>query len=131
MLEASNFTKASIANAEFGGTPHVAAETYELRLYSNTVSLDGIGLEIIADGYEPLVFDNDLTNFPTTTTGIKTNAVALLMETLTEDSEEIVSAGLFDEEGNLRYRKVYAVPFIIESGQYYNLNPGDLTFQAS
>lgn len=130
-LDASTFTKASIANAEFGGTAHVAAETYTLKLFSDMVSLGGIGTEIDADGYEPFEIENNLTNFPTATTGMKANAVAFQMSTLAEDSEEVVSAGLFDEDGNLRYRKVFAEAFIIPTGLYYIANVGDLTFVAS
>ncbi len=131
MLEASNYTKASLANAEFGGEPHVSAEIYSLKLFSDTVDLEGVGTEITTLDYEPKEFDNDTVNFPHTTTGIKINAVAITMATLGADSPEIVSAGLFDEDDNLRYRKVFDTPFIITSGSYYNLAIGQLTFIVS
>jgi len=131
MLEASTFEKAAIANSVFGGTTYPDAVTFTLKLFSNTVSLAGVGDEIATAGYAPLAITNNLTNFPTTTTGAKANAVQLDMTTLTADSPEIVSAGLFDENGNLRYRKVFAAPFSILNGQYYSLGIGDLTFSAS
>jgi len=130
-LEASTFEKAAIANSVFGGTTYPDALTYTLKLFSNTVTLAGVGTEIATAGYAALSITNNLTNFPTTGTGIKSNAIALDMTTLTADSPEIVSAGLFDEFGNLRYRKVFAAPFIIENGQYYSLGIADLTFTAS
>jgi hypothetical protein len=131
MLEASNYTKASIANAEFGGEPHVSAETYSLKFFSDTVDLNGVGTEITTLDYEPTEFDNDTVNFPHTTTGIKSNALALTSATLGADSPEIVSVGLFDEDDNLRYRKVFTTPFIIASGSYYNLAVGELTYTVS
>jgi hypothetical protein len=130
-LEASTYEKNAVANAVFGGTTYPDAVTFTLKLFSNTVSLAGVGTEITADGYEPLDITNNLTNFPTTSDGTKENAVQFDMETLTEDSEEIVSAGLFDESGNLRYREVFATPFVIEAGQYYSLGIGDLSFEVS
>lgn len=131
MLEASTFEKNAIANAVFGGTAYPAAETFTLKLFSNAVSLAGVGAEISTAGYAPLEIENDLTNFPTTTGGAKENAVQLDMDPLTADSPEIVSAGLFDEDDNLRYRKIFDAPFVIENTQYYSLAPGDLTLQIS
>jgi hypothetical protein len=131
MLEASNYTKASIANAEFGGEPHVSAETYFLKFFSDTVDLDGDGTEITTLDYVPTEIDNDTLNFPHTTNGIKTNAIAIPSATLGADSPEIVSVGLFDEDDNLRYRKVFDTPFVIASGSYYNLAVGELTFTVS
>ncbi len=130
-LEASTFEKAAIANAVFGGVTYPDATAFTLKLFSNAVTLAGVGTEINADGYEPLVITNNLTNFPSTTDGEKENAVQLEMATLTEDSIEVVSAGLFDENGNLRYREIFDVPFVIGAGQFYALAPGDLTFTAS
>lgn len=131
MLEASTYERAAIANAVFGGTAYPDAATYTLKLFSNAVSLAGVGTEITADGYEPLEITNNLVNFPSAADGEKENAVQLEMTTLAEDSAEIVSAGLFDENGNLRYCKVFDTPFIIQSGQFYALAPGDLTIQIS
>ena len=130
-LEAGNFEKAMIANAVFGGEAYTPAETFTLKLFSDTVSLDGDGTEIDAAGYTATEIENDNTNFAHTTSGAKVNAVAITTSTLTEDSDEVVSAGLFDEDGELRYREVFDTPFVIEDGQYYNLAPGDLTFSVS
>jgi len=130
-LEASTFEKAAIANAVFGGTTYPDTVTFTLKLFSNTVSLAGVGTELTTAGYAAKTITNNLTNFPTTSTGVKENAVQFDMTTLTADSPEIVSAGLFDENGNLRYRKVFAAPFVIQNGQYYSLGIADLTFTAS
>lgn len=131
MLEASNFEKAAVANAIFGGETYPPAESFFLKFFSDTVTLDGVGTEISEDGYAPTEIENNLTNFPHTTTGIKANAVAIATPTMEEDSSEIVSAGLFDEDDNLRYRKVFTTPFTIASGSFYNLAIGELTFTAT
>jgi hypothetical protein len=130
-LEASTYEKNQIANSVFGGAAYTPAETFTLKLFSNTVSLAGVGTEISTAGYAAKTIPNDTTNFPTTTDGTKENALQIDMDPLTADSPEIVSAGLFDEDGNLRYRKVFAVPFVIENGQYYSLAAGDLSLQIS
>jgi len=128
MLEASNFEKEQISNAVFGGETYTPATVYTMKFFSDTVTLDGVGTEIGNAGYVPTDFNNDTTNFPHTTTGIKSNAVAIMTSTLTEDSDEIVSAGLFDENDELRYRKVFDTPFVIPNGSFYNLAIGELTF---
>jgi hypothetical protein len=130
-LEASTFEKNAIANAVFGGTAYEPATTWTLRLFSNAVSLAGVGTEISTAGYAAKTFPNNLTNFPVTLDGSKENALAIEMNALEASSPEIVSAGLFDEDGHLRYRKIFSVPFTIENGQYYSLSPADLSFVVS
>jgi hypothetical protein len=130
-LEASNYKKAQIANQEFGKVSPTLTTTFELRLFSDIVDLDGIGTELTNTGYAPKQFTNNLTNFPSTTDGIKLNAVAIDMDALSEDSDEVQSAGIFDvATDELLYRKVFTTPFVIASGNYYNLAIGELKFTA-
>lgn len=127
-LEASNFTKSRIANKEFGGTAYTPAETLIIKLFTDLISLDGVGTELDAAGYEPLEVENDLTNFPTTTTGVKENAVQLEMAVLTETSDEILSAGIFDEDDNLLYRKSFvSSPITIAATYGLVFAPGDIS----
>lgn len=129
-LEASNYTKSNIANALFGKVTPALTTTLQLRLFSDTVDLDGVGTELTNTGYAALDITNNLTNFPLTTDGIKTNAVAFAMATLSEDSDEVVSAGIFDKDTDeLLFRKVFTTPFVIASGNYYNLAIGELRLQ--
>lgn len=130
MLEASNYKKAMIANMEFGKVSPTLTTTFELRLFSDIVDLDGVGTELANTGYAPKQFTNNLTNFPSTTDGIKLNAVAIAMDALSEDSDEVQSAGIFDvDTGELLYRKVFTTPFVIASGNYYNLAINELKLQ--
>ena len=129
-LEISTYRKSQIANAEFGKVTPVLTDNFQLKLFSNTVSLAGVGTELTGGGYAALTIANNLTNFPATTNGVKTNAVALQMATLSADSLEVVSAGLFDlATGELLYRKVFAVPFVIANGSFFILSVGDLRFE--
>jgi len=129
-LETSNFTKARIANLEFGGTAYAPAETLVVKLFSDLVSLDGIGDEITTAGYAPLSIENNLTNFPTAMGGAKENAVQLEMEPFEADSPEIVSIGIFDEDDNLLYRKSFAgAPFVIQDTYFLTIAPGDLKLE--
>lgn len=130
-LEVSNFEKALLANSVFGGAAYAPAGTFTLKLFTDTVDLDGVGTECDAAGYAPKDITNDLTNFPSTTTGIKSLAVAHAFDTVTEDTDPIVSCGIFDQSGNLRYREVFDTPFTILNTQFYNLAVGDLTYTVS
>lgn len=129
--ELSNFEKAMQANAAFGAVAYVPATIFTVKLYYNTVDLDGVGTECSAAGYAAKAINNNLTNFPSTLTGIKSLAVAHAFTTLSATSSPIVSAGIFDQLGNMRFREVFGASFIIESGQFYNLAVGDLTYTAS
>ncbi|MCD9186695.1 MAG: hypothetical protein LUM44_09690 [Pyrinomonadaceae bacterium] len=131
MFQASIFTKSKIANAEFGATAYTPADTLVIKLFTTTLDLNGTGTELVATGYEPLEIANNLTNFPTTTTGIKTNGVNFEMSMLEEDSDEIAAIGIFDDADNLLYRKNVDTPFVIENGQYLNFAPGDITLTVS
>lgn len=131
MLEASSFEKQKLANSIFGGAAYPPAVTLTLKLFSDTVSLAGIGTEITTNGYAAVEFDNDTVTFPALTNGTSENEVVIQTDIFTEDSPEIVSAGLFDQLGNLRYRKVFAAPFQILSGQFFELAAGELKISVS
>jgi len=132
MFEASNFTKQSIAECEFGGAAHEPAETYTMRLFSDTVDLGGDGTEITTGGYAEVEFDNDNVTFPFLNNGTSENAVVIQTDVFTDDSPAIKSVGFFDENGNLRYRKVYPdnAVFVL-SGNVFRLDTGMLTFSLS
>jgi hypothetical protein len=131
-LEASNFTKAKIANAEFGGTAYTPAETLVIKLFSDLISLEGLGEEITTAGYAPLSITNSLANFPTTTDGIKTNAVQFESDPFEADSPEIVSIGIFDEDDNLLYRKSFAsLPITINETYFLIFAAGDIRLEIS
>ena len=131
MLEASSFEKQKLANSIFGGAAYPSATGFTLKLFSDTVSLSGVGTEITTDGYEAVTFDNNVTTFPALTDGTSANAIVIQTDVFTEDSPEIVSAGLYDQLGNLRYRKVFSAPFQILSGQFFELAIGELKITVS
>lgn len=117
---------------EFGGTAYTPATTLVIKLFSDLVSLDGTGDEITTAGYAMLSIINNLTNFPTTTTGVKENAVQFEMEPFEADSPEIVSIGIFDEDDNLLYRKSFASsPITIEATYFLTFAAGDIRLEFS
>lgn len=131
MFEASTKTLLSISNAEFGGVAHVSAESYEMRLFSDVVGLDGAGTELTTGGYAPVEFDNNSTNFPIADSSddIKQNANVIQTDVFTEDSPAIRSVGFFDEDGDLRYRKVYPANTVyVLEGNVFRLSAGQLKF---
>ncbi len=130
-LEISNFEKARRANQAFGGGSYTAATSFEVKAFYTVVDLDGLGTECDAAGYAPIEITNNTTNFPSTTTGIKTLAVAHSSDTFTEDSDDILSFGIFDQLGNLIARKVLSSPLVVENGQSLTIAVSDLTFTVS
>ena len=130
-FEISNYYKSKRSNNVLGNVAMPSIPTLRLKLFSNIVDLDGTGTELSGGGYAALDIANNTTNFPPTATGTTTNAVAFTMTTLTADSLEVVSAGIFDTAGNLLIRKVFATPFIIPSGQAYLLGIGDFSLTDS
>lgn len=129
MFEASNFTRQSIAECEFGGAAHEPAETYTMKLFSDTVDLDGAGTEITTGGYSAVDFDNNNVTFPFLNDGTSENAVPIQTDVFTGDSPAIKSVGFFDENGSLRYRKVYPdnTVFVL-TGNVFQLDSGMLSF---
>lgn len=127
-LEVSNFEKSRLANLVCGSGTYTKAVTFYVKAFYTTVDLDGVGDECDAAGYEAIEITNNSTNFPTTTTGIKSLAVSHSSPTFTEDSEDIVSFGLFDENDNMIGRKVLTSPIIVENGQNLTIAVGDLSF---
>lgn len=110
-----------IANDLFGGVD------FEIRAYSDTIAADGTGgTEIDADGYSPIEIVNDLTNFPTATTGTRANAVAF-EKTFTE-AAEIVSIGVFSDTDDFLARRVLDAPLEVEAGQKWRFPVGSITF---
>lgn len=133
-LEASTYTKNRIANAELGAAAYTPPANIYIRLFSDVVSLAGVGDELDVDGYAAKQVANNTTNFPTTTTGSKANAVQIECAPLDEDSGDIQSIGIFDAAtgGNLLYRKDFSSsPINIASGYFLVIPVGDLTLAAS
>ena len=130
-LEVSNFEKARRANQAFGGASYTPATTFVVKVFYTAIDLDGVGVECDAAGYEPIEIANNTTNFPTTTTGVKSLAVSHSSPVFTETSEEILSYGIFDENGNFLFREVLTEPKIVVNGYQLTLAVGMLTFTVS
>ncbi len=124
MVEFSLFERNRIANNLFGGAD------FEIRAYSDTISSTGTGgTEIDADGYEPIEIENDTTNFPTATTGARTNAVAFQKQ-FTE-AATIASMAVFSSGGDFLARIVPSSPLEVGGGEYWRFPIGSITFTPS
>lgn len=131
MFEAGNYTIKSLKNAEFGGVAHGSATVYTMRLFQDVVDLDGAGTEMTAAGYSEVDFPNNATYFPLAVDAadVKENALVIQTDIFTEDSAAIRSVGFFDEDDNLRYRKVYPADTVyVLEGNTFTLDAGDLKF---
>ena len=121
MIEFSLLERNRIANDLFGGADIV------IKAYSNTISNTGTGgTEITADGYEPIEITNDTTNFPSATTGTRSNAV-VFQKQFTEEAT-IVSMAIFNSDGDFLARNVLSVPLVIGENEYWRFAVGAIVF---
>lgn len=126
---ASNFTKSGIANNQFGGAAFATPATWVIKFFTNTLNAAGTGgIEIGADGYEPIEIPNNTTNFPSTTTGVKSNALLIESAEITEEAE-VRGIGLFDENDNFRYYANFTGdPLTIAANTKATFNIGQFSF---
>lgn len=125
MFEISDFEKAKLAQQIMGKVDYPAANNFTLKLFSDVVTPGGVGTELTAPEYEQFTFANNLTNFPARTDGQSVNANSMQSADVFSENATYQSIGLFDENGNLRYREV--VTRTISTGQYQKTNAGDIT----
>jgi hypothetical protein len=125
MFEISTFEKTKLAQQIFGKVDYPAVNTFTLKLFSDVVTLAGVGTEFTTPEYEQFTFANNLTNFPARTDGQSINANSMQSANVFSEDATYQSIGLFDENDELRYREV--VTRTIYAGEYQKTNAGDLT----
>lgn len=131
MLNISNYLRNALLDECVGGVPFMPDDTLRIRLFSTTLTRDGVGTELSGDGYAYVEIDNDTTNFPLSDDGAKANAVQFDFPTATADWDAISSVGIFDTDGNLYFYQNYSSPKYVLESQIWTYSPGEITFDFS
>ena len=127
-LKRSDYNANKSLNQEFGGESNDPPESYFIRYYSTSLTAAGVGSELSVDGYAPVEVENNDTNFPTTSSRLKTLAVDIESDVIEEDAE-IRAVGFWDAEtsGNLHYFASFPTsPINISEGQTILIKAGNL-----
>ena len=130
-MNIGNYLRNSILNETIAGTGFVPADTLEIRLFSTTLTAAGVGTEITNAGYARKTISNDTTNFPTSTSGTKTNALRIDIDAATEDWDDVLAVGLFDEDDNLYFYENFPSAISILNGQNLFFDAGDISISLS
>jgi hypothetical protein len=131
MLNISNYLRSALLDEAIGGVAFTPDTNLRIRLFSTTLDRDGVGTELVADGYAFVEIDNDTTSFPLATDGAKANAVQFDFPTATADWDAILAVGIFDTDGNLYFYQNYSSPKYVLDTQIWTYSPGEITFDFS
>lgn len=127
-FQVSNYLKQRIAQSLCGGVDLTKATSFTMKLFTDNVSLEGVGTELTTPEYEQFTFTNNLTNFPALTGGTAVNDFTdQSADTFSEDAP-YQSIGIFDQSGNLWFREINLSRTIL-LGQFQQIEVGDLVFE--
>lgn len=129
-MNISNYLRNKLLDKAISGTDFVPAANLFIRAFSTILTADGAGTEITNAGYAPLEAPNNLTNFPASVAGAKSNALRLDGSAATENWANILAFGIFDAAtgGNLYFYQNLNDPLVIESGQNFYFDASDVAF---
>lgn len=133
MANISNFLKNKMLDKAIGGVDFVPASSLWLRAYTTPLNASGVGTELASNGYAPLEFPNNSTNFPNAVNGAKSNNVRFDFEPAEENWDLIESFGFWDAEsgGNLYFYQNLAEPVQVNETQNLYFDSGDIDFSLS
>jgi hypothetical protein len=126
----SNYLENAILNHVLGGQTYTPPATVYVALFTVAPGEAGGGTEVSGGGYSRVAVANNTTNWPTTTSGQKSNANAITFPQATANWGTIVAWGLFDAAtgGNLLYYGDVSPSRAVNSGDTAQFAAGALTF---
>jgi hypothetical protein len=126
----SNYLENAILNHVLGGQTYTPPATVYVALFTVAPDEAGGGTEVSGGGYSRVAVANNTTNWPTTTSGQKSNANAITFPQATANWGTIVAWGLFDAAtgGNLLYYGDVSPSRAVNSGDTAQFAAGALTF---
>jgi hypothetical protein len=126
----SNYLENAILNHVLGRQTYTPPATVYVALFTAAPGEAGGGTEVSGGGYSRVAVANDTTNWPTTTSGQKSNANAITFPQATANWGTIVAWGLFDAAtgGNLLYYGDVSPSRAVNSGDTAQFSAGALTF---
>lgn len=103
MGSTTNYFRNKVLDAMVGNPGSLdAPATMQLALYSTPNSKAAPGTELVGNGYARKVLNNDLTQWPASVDGIKSNGLEILFVVATGDWLTVVSWALWDAIGTSR-----------------------------
>ncbi|MFZ2641000.1 MAG: hypothetical protein WA117_08410 [Verrucomicrobiia bacterium] len=101
----SNYLENKVLNHLLGSVTYSAPATLYLALFTAAPTDAGGGTEVTGGSYARVAVENNTTNFPTVTNGVKTNGAQITFPQATASWLTVVAVGLFDAatNGNLLY----------------------------
>ncbi len=92
----TNFTRNALLDHEFGGPAFTPPATYYAALFLTAPTLSSAGVECSGNGYSRAAVANNLTNFPASVAGVKTNGTLIQFPTATGAWGPVVAVVFFD-----------------------------------
>lgn len=126
MAGKSDFLENAILNHVFGAETYTPPTSIEVALYTVAPSDSGGGTEVTGGGYARVSLTNNTTNWPTTSSGSKSNAVEVLFPQATGSWGTIVAGALLDQLGNILYHGNLAESKTISANDTYRFEVGQI-----
>ncbi len=92
----TNYLENALLNLVLGGTSWTPPATVYVALYTASPGESGTGTEVSGGNYARVAVPNDTTNWPTTSSGQKSNAVDIVFPMATADWGTVVAWALCD-----------------------------------
>jgi hypothetical protein len=131
MSALSLYLENKINDHVLGGTAYTAPTTVHFALFTAAPSETGGGTEISTSstGYSRVAVTNNVTNFPASTNGTKTNGSNITFPSATAAWGTVSAFGVFDAAtgGNLLYFGSLLTPRAIASGDTARFAAGDFS----
>ena len=133
MPNISTFLKDKLLDKAVGAINFTPSATLYIRLFSTVLTAAGAGTELANPSYAAKAIDNNLTVFPLSAGGLKSNAVRFDFAVAAENWSVIRAVGLFDAAtgGNLYFYDNLTTPLTISSGENLFFDVGDFDFELS
>lgn len=135
MAALSAYLENKINDHVLGGADYSRPATVYFALYTSAPSESGGGTEVSTSGtgYGRKAVTNNSTNFPASTSGVKSNGTAISFDTATASWGTVVAFGVFDAStsGNLLYFGNLTTSRVISTGDTARFAAGDfsITFE--
>jgi hypothetical protein len=133
MSALSAFLENRIADHLLGNVPYTAPGAVHLALFTVAPTESGGGTEVSGGSYGRVAINNNATNWPAATGGLKSNGTAITFPTATGTWGTVTHWALFDAAsgGNMLFFGTVSPSKLIESGDQFSVAIGelDLTFE--
>lgn len=128
-MNKSDYLENLILNAIFGGAAFTLPATVYLALFTSAPGDAGGGTEVTGGAYARAAITRNTTNFPTTSTGSISNAVAINFAQASTPWGTVTHAAIMDAAsgGNILYYAPLTAPRTVATGETFGVAVNGLT----